>query len=95
MLLRTFTTDQDLGKYVKTLCWTILDTSEMTWGQAPYVGSDLEEASDASQEPSPYAPEDGESCDPCVLYQDLKSCQNLHGKCSGVLLMSRWWISAG
>jgi hypothetical protein len=68
MLLRTFTADQDLGKYVKTLCWTVLDTSEISWGQAIYVDSDLEGASDDSQEPSAYTPEDGESCDVFVAY---------------------------
>jgi hypothetical protein len=63
MLLRTFADDQEFGKHVKTLCWTVLDTSDMIWGQASYVDSELDEASDGSREASLYTPEDGESCE--------------------------------
>jgi hypothetical protein len=59
LLLRTFAANAAFGKHVRTLCWTILDTSGTQWGEEVSVNSDYESSVDEHEEPAVYVPEDG------------------------------------
>jgi hypothetical protein len=59
MLLKTFAANQTFAKHVKTLRWTVLDTSNLLWGHEIPVDSDVESEPGADEEPTIYAPEDG------------------------------------
>lgn len=59
MLLKTFAANQTFAIHVKTLRWTVLDTSDLLWGFEIPIDSDVESEAGVDEEPTLYTPEDG------------------------------------